>query len=400
MPSLRIPVHRWSPAGRVLALAGAIAGFLPAQDVATLSPSDVARERLATFCEARGVPGATAAFVLPDGTRGAVAVGLADVEAERAMRPEDRMMSGSVGKVFFATVILLAVEDGELDLDAPVAKWLGEEEWFGTLPNAEDLTLRALLRHRSGIPEHVQSREFIAACRADPDKEWKPEELLAYVAGRDPLFAVGEGFGYADTNYIVAGVVYERATGRRIYDAVRARLLEPLELRDTVPSVSRTIEGLVPGYGMEGSPFGLTGKLVDEEGRFAINPQMEWTGGGFALTTRDLARFGHALYTGEVLPDARLREMFDTAPAGRLGRYGIGVIERESALGKTYGHSGWFPGYLCELAHYVEPGITVAVQVNTDDLRKVGRLVRLADEVAVGVRDSQRSGGEEDRRDR
>jgi D-alanyl-D-alanine carboxypeptidase len=390
-------MRSWLVLVLVLAAGLALAGppALRAQEASTAvrtEPGDPALQRrfaaaLDAFREARGVPGSTAALVLPDGSLLAAASGRSDVEAGRPMGTGDRMMSGSVGKMFFAAVILLAVADGELDLDAPLAEVLGEAEWFDRLPNAEALSLRILLRHRSGIPEHVQVPAFIAACRDQPDRVWKPEDLLAFIFDREPLFAADAGFAYADTNYIVAGMVYERATGRRIAEAVRARILGPLDLRDTVPSDRRRIDGLVPGYGAADSPFGLSGRLLDVDGRFVINPQMEWTGGGFALTTGDLVRFVRALFDGRVLAAPELDAMRDLVPAPGLGSYGLGLIGWKSAHGPALGHSGWFPGYLCQVAHYPERQLTVAVSVNTDDFRAVGSLRRVVDELAAAVLD-------------
>lgn len=386
-------IHRISQS---LFAACLLAGLVVAQDLAPATPttSGLAEleaqvtSQLERLRESRGFPGATAAFVLADGRSAAVAVGLADQEADLAMRPTDRMMSGSVGKMFFAVAILAAVDAGDLDLDTPVSKWLGDLAWFDRVPNHAALTLRILMRHRSGIPEHVEVADFIAACRADPDRVWQPAELVAYVLDREPLFAADTDFAYADTNYILAGMVFEKATGRTMYAAARSAVIDRLELRDTLPSDRRVIPGLAVGYGAENSPFGLPGRLIDAEGRFAINPQMEWTGGGFVWTTRDLARFGAALFGGKLVGEARLKEMLDVRPAGRLGAYGLAVIERTSPLGKVVGHSGFFPGYLCQLAHYPDLGITVAFQVNTDDVAKVGSLRRIVDEIAATLRDA------------
>ncbi|KPK01149.1 MAG: hypothetical protein AMS20_14185 [Gemmatimonas sp. SG8_28] len=107
--------------------------------------------------------------------------------------------------------------------------------------------------------------------------------------------------------------------------------------------------------------------LVD--GVFAFNPQFEWTGGGIASTAEDLARWGKALYEGRAFDATLLPVMLDGVPA-RLGpntRYGLGVIIRATPLGESWGHSGFFPGYLTELAYFPEHRVAVAVQVNSSD---------------------------------
>src|ERR671938_495117 len=84
-------------------------------------------------------PGATAAFVLPDGRSAAGAAGLSDLEAKTPLRPTDRMPAGSTGKTFVAAVALQLIQEGRLSLDGKLAELLGGERWFARLPNAEDL---------------------------------------------------------------------------------------------------------------------------------------------------------------------------------------------------------------------------------------------------------------------
>src|SRR5262245_10311384 len=89
-----------------------------------------------------GYPGLTAAISMPDGTVFVAASGFADAENKVPMKPSDRMLAGSVGKTFVAAAILQAVDDGKLDLDSRIERWLGREPWFNRIPNAHSLTLR------------------------------------------------------------------------------------------------------------------------------------------------------------------------------------------------------------------------------------------------------------------
>jgi len=103
---------------------------------------------------------------------------------------------------------------------------------------------------------------------------------------------------------------------------------------------------------------------------FAVNPQFEWTGGGIASTTADLARWAKLLYEGKAFDPSLLPLLFDGVPAkglGRDARYGLGVILRTTELGPSQGHSGFFPGYATDMAYFPDLGIAAAVQVNTTD---------------------------------
>ncbi|GMV26213.1 MAG: serine hydrolase [Phycisphaerae bacterium] len=330
-------------------------------------------ELLHAFGTRTSAPGITAALVKADGTVVAEAWGQARLESPgepaEAMTPAARMMSGSVGKTYFAALFMLLVEDGVLDLDARIGPVLKDRPWFASIPNASDLTLRMLLRHQSGIPEHIRMEEFQAALRAGPQKVWKPEELLAFVCGKPPLFKAGEGWSYADTNYILAGVVVEAITQRPVYDMLRERILGPLGLNDTDPNDTPRLRGLVSGYTAPSGIFPVPERVAIDE-TYACNPQVEWTGGGLITTSTDLAKFGAALFGGKVVSRTSLDQMLDTVSAqNRLGpgvEYGLGVIKWQRE-GKTYyGHSGWFPGYVTLLMHDPGAGAIMAVQINTD----------------------------------
>lgn len=328
-----------------------------------------------------GFPGANLAFVLADGRVGSVSTGVSDVEANTPMKPQDRMLAGSIGKTFVSAAMLQLVEFGKVDLDRKISYWLGSEDWFARLPNANDITLRMLMNHSSGIPEHVLNKDFIAALRRDPNRVWKPHELVAYILDAKPLFPAGHGWSYADTNYILVGMIFERITGKTVYGEVEKRILKPLSLTRTCPSDRRTLPGVVTGYSMPDSPFGFEGRVI-KDGKFVINPQMEWTGGGFASTAEDLARWAKALYEGKLLKPNTLKQLLDGVPAtegrgsGPGSKYGLAVQIHQSAWGVSYGHGGWFPGYISEVAYFPQHKIAVAIQFNTDWGRRLQRSAR------------------------
>jgi D-alanyl-D-alanine carboxypeptidase len=130
-----------------------------------------------------------------------------------------------------------------------------------------------------------------------------------------------------------------------------------------------------------------------KDGKFAVNPQFEWTGGGLAVTATDLARWAKVLYEGKVLDGALMKELLAGVPA-RLGpetKYGLGVIIRPTALGTTYGHSGFMPGYQTDMMYFPELKTAIAVQVNSSAPRSTGRpLSRFVTEFAQVVRDAPR----------
>jgi D-alanyl-D-alanine carboxypeptidase len=320
-------------------------------------------------------PGITAGFALPDGTSFALAAGVSDREAKTAMQPADRMLAGSVGKTFVAALALSLVHEGKLGLDDPVATHLDKEPWFDRLPNGASATVRMLMNHTSGLVRYEFEPAFAQALSADPDRVWRPDELVAYVLGKQPPFAPGAGWVYSDTNYIVLGMILERVGGGPLYEQIERRFVEPLRLTGTVPSDRREIAGVVQGYAGSNNPFGGADAMLTG-GRFAINPQFEWAGGGFATTAEDLARWAQAIHEGKAFARSMNGQFLQGVAAPMLGRgvrYGLGVILWETPLGPAHGHSGFFPGYLAEMRYYPHHRIAVAILVNTSVTRSLGR---------------------------
>jgi len=284
------------------------------------------------------------------------------------MQVGDRMLSGSIGKTYVSAVTLQLVHEGQIGLDDPLREWFGDEEWFERIPNADDLTVRHLMSHTSGIPRHIFAEGFIPALLAAPDRVWEPVELLSYIFDAEPLFAAGEGFSYADTNYILVGMIVEKATGNAYYEELQNRILGPFALTETSPSDHPDLEGLIPGHVGENDPFGMPPQTV-VDGRYAMNPQFEWTGGGLVTTAGDLALWTEVLYGERRAFDPSLWDEFiDGTPMrpGSPASYGLGVMIRPSDYGMTYGHGGMMPGYLSEMEYFVDHDLVVTIQINAD----------------------------------
>lgn len=324
--------------------------------------------------EVGNFPGIMVSMVLPNGTLWSFSSGYSNTRTRQKITARDYLMQGSVGKTYCSAIALQLIQEGKLKLDEKASGYLGDKPWFSRLPNAPDITVRMLMNHTSGIMRYEFKEAFTQTLSAQPDKSWTPEELLSYVLDEKAPFKAGEGWDYSDTNYIVLGLIIEKITGRAYYDLVRERLLEPFKLPETRPSSSRTLPGLIQGYAGTDNPFGFRNEVVDSTGRFIINPQFEWTGGGIYSTTNDLARWGKLLYEGRVFDKAMLTTMLDGVPAklGKDTRYGLGVIIRQSAdLGTFYGHSGFFPGYLAELYYFPSSRLCVALQTNSSDFKSL-----------------------------
>ena len=362
----------------VLAL-GASSTLILAQQPQLSAPAALLDQLRATFEElhmAGSFPGGTASFAFAGRRTLGIAVGVSDRTTGRRMTPLDRMLLGSVGKTFASALALMLVHDGKFALDDPISRFFGAEPWFDRLPNGRRITVRQLMTHTSGLVRYEFNPKFLADLSADPDKVWTGEERLAYLFDARAPFAPGQGWEYSDTNYIVLGMIIERTGGAPYYEQLHQRILQPNSLSRTIPSDKRLLP-IVQGHAGPNNPFGGTDEMI-KNGRFAINPQFEWTGGGLATTSDDLVKWAKLLYEGRVIPESLMDDLLNGVPA-RLGpetRYGLGVTIRPTALGMTYGHSGFMPGYQTDVMYFPEMKLAIAVQVNSSAPRSTGRPLR------------------------
>ncbi len=349
--------------------------------------------RLEAFAAMPGVPGLSLGIAWPDGSSSALAAGVSDTASTAPLHADHLMLQGSVGKTYFGAVALQLVEEGRLDLDVPIARYLEGDTWLERIPNGPRVTLRHLLSHTSGLVRYELSPGFLAELHANPLRTFSVEDRMGYLFDREAPFEPGEGWEYSDTNYILVAHLIERVTGRGAYDEIRTRFLGPLGLTATVPSDRPRIEGLAQGYAGPENPFGaFDAVLVD--GVLALNPQFEWGGGGFASTARDLARWTHYVQTGRAF--SSLLDAYRTgtpAPLGPSASYGLGVIMMElpEGAGRAWGHSGMMPGYRTEAYHFPDHGFTLALMVNTSHpaalkTSPLRMLAELAGGVAVALR--------------
>ncbi len=344
----------------------------PAMAMPATPPLEVALQReLEGLVAAYGIPGASLAVRYRDGRMIRLAVGWADSEARRPMTPEHRLFTGSIGKTLVAALVLREVEAGRLDLDSPLLRHLDREPWVARLPHASRITLRHLLNHTAALPEYVELPGIWEEVARHPDRHWTPAERLAGLVDAPSQGEPGTAFAYADTHYILLGMVLEQAAGRTL-EAQEQALLDALGLEETHLANRRRLLKLASGYSDLPPLFRMPPKVV-RNGRYAFNPQLEWAGGGFASTAADLARWGAALYGGRVLQAASLQAMVSHPVRTDFAdgaRYGLGVIVWETDRGPVWGHSGFVPGFNAVLQHLPEEGITLALLCNRDTALK------------------------------
>lgn len=314
-------------------------------------------------------PGATLAVRLPGGELISLAAGWADQELQRPMPQGARMLAGSTGKTFVSALILQLIAEDKLQLTDRIADFFDQEPWFQELPNAEELTVGCLLNHTSGLPRYIFQESFLSAVQREPGKYWSPAACLAHLRGLAAIHPTGKGWSYSDSNYLLLGLILEKITGDQYYRQLQERILQRLNLDNTSPSTQAELPGLIPGYIGDQNFFELPRKTV-VKGRYIMNPQFEWTGGGVVTNVEDLAIWIWHLHAGDVLGASQRKKLvepvdFKTGAPSDSG-YGLGSFVWLSDLGYFYGHAGMMPGYLTQVEYSRQYQFGIAFQTNTD----------------------------------
>jgi D-alanyl-D-alanine carboxypeptidase len=292
--------------------------------------------------------------------------GLGEVETETPIRPDDKFRAGSIAKTFVSVVTLQLVEEGLFSLDDPLPAVL-PRSIATKFPGSDEITVRMLLNHSSGIPEWISPpvEEEIAS---DPTKVWDVNEFLDLAAEQPPYFAPGAGYHYSNTDYNLLGLIIEGATGRSWRDEVSERVIEPLHLENTLLPEPGDVS--IPGNHAHGYAA-TSGAVVDIT---AVDPSMAGAAGGGALVTTvsDLARFLDAVLSGELFQNAEtLDDMlaFIHAPdqGGQVG-YGLGMQRYLLPDGtEVIGSLGMTAGYAAFVGYLPAQDITIAAAMNWMD---------------------------------
>jgi D-alanyl-D-alanine carboxypeptidase len=276
----------------------------------------------------------------------------AGTDGARGRAPElaDRWRIASVTKPFVAALVLGLVEEGRLELDAPVSRYVPE-----LLPDAPSITVRELLQHTSGLADYHDfdgldsAADFVAHRFENPSAE----DRIALSLAHSPVSAAGSEYHYTDTNYRVLELLVETVTATDVARALDARLLRPLGLGHTSyptgePGITGShLFGYMPGDSPD-EPFGDQTSLVD-----FTEQTIDQTGAAGALVSNaaDLDGFLHALLAGDVLGPEMLGEMRRTVPVdaesqalGITGS-GLGLETWDLGCGELLGHGGSTRGF-------------------------------------------------------
>ncbi len=260
--------------------------------------------------------------------------GVIDVESGRPVRDGLRHRAGSITKTFVATTVLQLAGERRVRLDAPIGRYLPARLVPAEVGRA--VTVRMLLNHTSGIGDYdseiIKEPEDVVAMGRTT---YRPEQLARIGLAAAPTHAPGTAFSYSNTNYVLAGLIVEKVTGRSLESEVGRRILRPLKLRDTY---FEGADPMIRGPHMRAYVPWTDGELRDFT---RYNMSWAWGAGDLVSTAADLNTFYRALLTGRLLPARLLAEMQTTVEGG----YGLGLYSVELPCGVFWGHDGGTIGH-------------------------------------------------------
>ncbi|MET9849491.1 serine hydrolase domain-containing protein [Streptomyces ossamyceticus] len=304
--------------------------------------------------------------------------GKGDLRTGAPRTAHDRFRAGSITKTFVATVLLQLEAEGRLSLDDKVDRWLPGLV-RGNGHDGRRVTVRQLLNHTSGIFNYTADEQlardvFLAdGFLKNRYRTHTPHQLVGIAMKHKPDFAPGTGWNYSNTNYLLAGLVIEKATGNPYGDEIRARIIEPLGLRGT--KLPGTSPGLPGPHSRAYSKLAETtdGKTYDVT---RMNPSVAGAAGELVSSADDLNRFYSALLRGRLLPRKQLDAMRTTVPVENLGSYGLGLIEQKLSCGvRVWGHSGGIHGSVSESVTTEDGRHSLTFNFNSDWKGDTGAVV-------------------------
>ncbi|WP_406065630.1 beta-lactamase family protein [Streptomyces sp. NBC_01077] len=327
------------PATSAFAAPSAPVSAAPAQTPAVPAPDMDGVVAALNSAMDNGAPGAMARFAGPDGVRSRT-VGVQDRVSGASMDIRSRFRIGSVSKTFSTVVLLQLVEEGKLELDVPVNTYLP-----GLLPD-DRITVRHLLTHRSGLADYTDAMfaDTVPGFEAVRNRVFSYQELVDLSLSEPRTTEPGVSYKYSNANFVVVGMLIEKATGRPVSDAYERRIFKPLKLRKTSYVHPDTlIEGThVRGYL---HPDEAGGALVD-----STEQTVSWaqSAGAVISNPADLNTFTSALMRGRLLSPAMTEAMTTVTPTDTTNTrfYGLGLRRYDLSCGtQVFGHTGTVQGF-------------------------------------------------------
>ncbi|WP_373493312.1 serine hydrolase domain-containing protein [Aquiflexum sp.] len=268
------------------------------------------------------------------------AVGFQDIDINKKATLNTIYKVGSISKMYTATLVLRAVEEGKLLLDTKLA------EFFPSIPNSEFISIEQMMGHRSGIFSVTSQRNY---------SDWKEAEItraemITKTSESKPAFEPGTNVKYSNSNYILLSYILEEVYNKTYGEILEKEIIRPLKLKNTYPDGNYSLSQ------QESHSYRFLG---DWEKMPQTHPMVSMGAGFIKSTPTELIRFQEALLGGKLIRKESLAKMMSFENG-----MGYGMFEFNYSGRKSYGHTGDIDGFVSFVAHQPEDRITIVITSN------------------------------------
>lgn len=285
--------------------------------------------------------------------------GYADLELPVPASPETVYQVGSITKQFTAAAILLLVQDGQIQMDDRVSKYISEtpETW-------KDITVRNLLTHTSGLPG-----EGIATTDKTMFADYTQEEMLKSALALTPLSPPGTKYSYGNLEYDLLAIIIERVSGKSYGGFLQDRIFKPLGMTSTRVNDRQAI---IPNRAQAYLWAGGSLQKCDPQ----VSPTRYIGSGSLVSTVLDLAKWDAALYSDKILSSTTRKAMWTPARLadGSATDYGFGWVISSVKGHEDIHHNGAMNGFVGNISRFVDDRLTVIVLTNQSGLSNTERI--------------------------
>ena len=310
------------------------------------------------------VPGVGVAVIQHGQVLKAQGYGASNLEHHVAVTPETLFQSGSLGKQFTATAVMLQVEDGKLALSDPLTKFFPDApaSWQG-------ITVRNLLTHTSGIPDYTDGL-------LDMRKEYTEDDLTKFAFGLTLEFPPGSRWNYSNTGYVLLGIIVHKASGSFYGDVLATRVFKPLGMTTArVINEADIIPNRAAGYQLE------KGEVKNQEW---VAPKLNTTAdGSLYFSLRDLIAWDAGVRSRAILKPESWEQILRPVQltSGKTYPYGFGWFLDERGGKPLQQHSGSWQGFKTQFSRFIGDDLSIVVLANLAQASPT----RIADGVAALV---------------
>src|SRR5690606_17004633 len=267
-------------------------------------------------------------------------IGFADVENNQKANENTKYRIGSISKTFTTVMVMKAVEDKKLDLNQTI------EKFFPTVPNANKITIKQLLGHRSGIHNFTNDDEYMT-WYTQPKTEKEMVEIITKI-GSD--FEPDSKADYSNSNFVLLTYILEKTYKQSFADLLDKQIIKPLELKNT------KFGGKINTTNNESKSYSYKGSWKEEP---ETDMSIPLGAGGIISSPSDLTKFSDALFGGKLLRAESL-ELMKTVVDG----YGLGLFKIPFYDKTGFGHTGGIDNFTSMFSYFPDGNISYALTSN------------------------------------